>query len=181
MQGEHGPEEQLRGRLSGLTLRPATRGDITALAELQHRCDIRQRDWAGPGLLPPPIEDQAAEWRQRFDRPGIWMRVAVDTEDRIIGAVGFAQAFAEGERIEGRAHVNAVFVDPAHWRRGIARALLDEAERAMRAAGYRDVQLWTLEGSPAEEVYTALGWRRDGRRSRYPPMGLDTVAFVKAL
>lgn len=129
----------------------------------------------------PPVADQADEWRQRFDRAGIWMRVAVDESGAIVAAAGFAQAFAEGEPIEGRAHVNAVFVDPAHWRRGIARALLDEADRALRAAGYREVQLWTLEGSPAEDLYAALGWRRDGRRSHYPPMDLATVAYVKEL
>ena len=142
---------------------------------------MRQRDWAGADLRLPPAEEWVAEWRQRFDRPGSWMRVANDEEGAVVAAVSFAQAFAEGEAIDGRAHVNAVFVDPAHWRRGIARALLGEAERAMRAAGYREVQLWTLEGSPAEQLYAALGWRRDGRRRLYPPFDLDTVAYVKTL
>jgi hypothetical protein len=59
--------------------------------------------------------------------------------------------------------------------------LLGEAEAEMRAQGYDRAQLWTLEGSPAERLYTAMGWQRDGRREIYPPMGLDVVAYVKAL
>ena len=80
------------------------------------------------------------------------------------------------------AHVSAVFVRPDRWRRGIARALLDEAEAAMVEHGYERAQLWTLEGSPAERLYTALGWERDGRRDVFAPMGgLAIVAYVKAL
>ena len=51
----------------------------------------------------------------------------------------------------------------------------------MRAAGYDRAQLWTLEGSPAEQLYSALGWARDGRRDVYAPMGLAIVAYVKTL
>ena len=51
----------------------------------------------------------------------------------------------------------------------------------MRAAGYDRAQLWTLEGSPAEQLYSTLGWTRDGRRDVYPPMGLAIVAYVKTL
>ncbi len=58
---------------------------------------------------------------------------------------------------------------------------LDGADAAMRAAGYERAQLWTLEGSPAEQLYTALGWARDGRRDVYPPMGLAIVAYTKTL
>ena len=139
------------------------------------------RDWAGEDIRLPPVSQWVDEWAQRFDRPGAWLHVAVDDAGAIAGAVSFAQAFAEGDAIAGRAHVNAVFVDPAHWRRGIARALLDEADAAMRQAGYREVQLWTLEGSPAEDMYKALGWQRDGRRQIFPPFGLPVVGYLKAL
>jgi GNAT superfamily N-acetyltransferase len=74
-----------------------------------------------------------------------------------------------------------VFVHPDRWRRGIARRLLGHAEAAMVQQGYGRAQLWTLEGSPAERLYTAAGWRRDGRREAYPPMGLIVVAYVKQL
>ena len=164
-------------------LRPATRADIPALSRLVRRCDESQRAWAGPDVRMPDPEGEELEWDVRFARSGSWIRVAVD-DGAIVGAIAFAQATVSRDDrtpVAGLGHVSAVFVDPDHWRRGIARRMLDAAEAAMLAAGHDRAQLWTLEGSPAEQLYTALGWRRDGRRDLFPPMGLMTVAYVKPL
>jgi GNAT superfamily N-acetyltransferase len=165
-------------------LRPGTRADIPALARIVRACDERQTDWTGPGVPIPTVEEEELEWELRFARTGAWVRAAVDDDDTITGAIALAQAVVSRDDrtpVDGLGHVSAVFVDPGHWRRGIARLMLDAADDAMRAAGYDRAQLWTLEGSPAEKLYSALGWRRDGRRDVYPPMGLATVAYVKAL
>jgi GNAT superfamily N-acetyltransferase len=166
-----------------VSLRPATRADIPALGRLVRRCDESQRAWAGRDLRMPDPEAEELEWDLRFARSGSWIRVAVDGE-ALVGAIAFAQATVsrhDRTPVAGLGHVSAVFVDPDHWRRGIARQMLAAAEAAMRAAGHDRAQLWTLEGSPAEQLYTALGWRRDGRRDVFPPMGLTTVAYVKPL
>jgi GNAT superfamily N-acetyltransferase len=167
-------------------LRPATRADLRALVALSRRCDESQREWAGPDLPMPAEDAEELAWELRLARTGAWVTVAVDDGDDgvVLGACALAGAsVAPDDRtpVPGLAHVSAVFVDPAHWRRGIARALLGAAEDAMRAAGYDRAQLWTLEGSPAERLYTALGWERVGRRDVFAPMGLPTVAYVKAL
>lgn len=164
-------------------LRPATRADIPALTRLTRRCDESHRAWAGRALPIPAAEAEELEWDLRFARTSAWIHVAED-DGAIAGVVAFAAAQASREDrslVPGLAHVSAVFVDPDHWRRGIARRLLDAAEAAMRAAGFDRAQLWTLQGSPAERLYTALGWRRDGRRDVFVPMGLETVAYVKSL
>ncbi|HEY6761990.1 MAG TPA: GNAT family N-acetyltransferase [Baekduia sp.] len=166
-----------------VTLRPATRADVPQLTRLVRRCDETQRAWAGPQTPMPAAEGEELEWEVRFARSGAWITVAVEDE-AIVGAIAFARGTATREDrtpVPGLAHISAVFVDPDHWRRGIARQMLDAADAAMLAAGYDRAQLWTLEGSPAEQLYTALGWTRDGRRGVFPPMGLDTVAYVKAL
>jgi GNAT superfamily N-acetyltransferase len=167
------------------TLRPATRDDIPALSELLRDCDLTQREWAGPGVPIPTLEEDALEWEMRFTRAGSWIRVLEEDDGRIVAAVAYAQATIDRDRdrtpVQGLAHVSAVFVHPDRWRRGIARRLLDAAEAAMREDGFDRAQLWTLEGSPAEHLYRALGWVRDGRREEYPPMRLNTVAYVKAL
>jgi GNAT superfamily N-acetyltransferase len=166
-----------------IRLRPAAREDIPELTALVRRCDESQRAWAGEDVPMPPQEGEELEWDVRFARSGAWVFVAVE-DGAIAGAIAFAQAtVARADRtpVPGLAHISAVFVDPARWRRGIARTMLDAADDAMRAAGYDRAQLWTLEGSPAERLYTALGWSRDGRRDMFPPMGLATVAYVKAL
>jgi GNAT superfamily N-acetyltransferase len=166
-----------------VTLRPATRADIPALTRLVRRCDESHRTWAGPDLPMPDAAGEELEWDLRFARSGSWIHVAVEG-DALVGAIAFAQATVSRDDrtpVAGLGHVSAVFVDPDHWRRGIARQMLDGAEAAMRAAGHDRAQLWTLEGSPAEQLYAALGWRRDGRRDTFPPMGLTTVAYVKPL
>ncbi|WCB93738.1 acetyltransferase [Baekduia alba] len=166
-----------------IALRAATRADIPELTALVRRCDESQRAWAGTDVPMPASEGEELEWEVRFARSAAWIQVAVEGE-AILGAVAFAQATVAREDrtpIPGVGHVSAVFVDPPHWRRGIARLMLDAADAAMRAAGFSRAQLWTLDGSPAEQLYTALGWSRDGRRDTFPPMGLDTVAYVKEL
>jgi GNAT superfamily N-acetyltransferase len=165
-------------------LRPATRADIPALARLVLRGDEQHEAWAGP--LPRIPEDvEELEWDLRFARTDAWMQVVEeDGAPGIAGVVAWAAATVSREDrtlVPGLAHVSAVFVDPDRWRRGIARTLLSAAEAAMRERGYDRAQLWTLEGSPAEQVYTALGWTRDGRRDVFPSLGLPTVAYVKAL
>lgn len=169
-------------------LRPATRDDLRALTVLTRRCDASHRAWAGEDLPLPSEEGEELEWELRLARTDAWVRVAVEDDghggEAIVGVLAFARGQVSREDptpVPGLAHVSALFVDPDHWRRGIARTLLDAADAAMRAAGYDRAQLWTLEGSPAERLYTALGWRRDGRRDVFAPMGLATVAYVKAL
>jgi GNAT superfamily N-acetyltransferase len=168
-------------------IRPATREHIPELARLVVAAQATHRDWAGPDLpVRGPVEEEL-EWDLRFARSSSWIAVAEDEGDEdhaIAGVVAFAQGTVSREDrtpVRGLAHVSAVFVHPDRWRQGIARTLLDAAEDAMRAAGLNRAQLWTIEGSPAERLYAALGWRRDGRREEYPPLGLHVVAYVKAL
>jgi GNAT superfamily N-acetyltransferase len=166
-------------------LRPATRADIPELTRLVRRCDETHRSWAGQQVPIPGAESEELEWDLRFARTGAWITVA---EDEDAGAIAGVVAFAAGQAsredrtlVPGLGHVSAVFVDPDYWRRGIARQLLDAAEAAMRERGLERAQLWTLEGSPAEHLYTALGWRPDGRHDVFPPMGLPILAYVKTL
>jgi GNAT superfamily N-acetyltransferase len=51
------------------------------------------------------------------------------------------------------ARIRAMFVDPAHARRGLGRRILDAAESAARAAGFTTFELMaTLPGVPLYEV-----------------------------
>jgi GNAT superfamily N-acetyltransferase len=167
-----------------MRLRVATRADIPVIVALVRRCDETVPEWLGREVPIPPEAGEELEWELRFARSGAWIQVAEDEDGSIAGVIAFANGQASREDrtlVPGLAHVNAVFVDPDRWRRGIARQLLDAADAAMRTAGHDRAQLWTLEGSPAEQLYTALGWTRDGRRDVYAPMGLTIVAYVKTL
>jgi GNAT superfamily N-acetyltransferase len=169
-----------------VTRRPATRADIPALARLVRACDASHAGWAGPDVTIPSLAAEELEWELRLSRAGAWAQLVEDEErpGEVAGVVAFAGAQVSREDrtpVAGLAHVGAVFVHPDRWRRGIARGLLAAAEDAMRTQGFERAQLWTLEGSPAERLYTALGWRRDGRRDIHPPLNLPIVAYVNEL
>ena len=169
-----------------MRVRPAARADIPALAQLVRVCDESHRAWAGDVPI-PALEGEELEWDLRFARSGAWIHVAEEEAPdgpRIVGVVALANgqvSRADRTIVPGLAHISAVYVAPDRWRQGIARTLLDVADRAMRERGYERAQLWTLEGSPAEGLYAALGWARDGRREVFGPTGLNIVAYVKAL
>lgn len=122
----------------------------------------------------------------------------METGGRVVGLVCFTQAVVQRtlpsppgrparagvlgvEPIPGRAHVSAVFTHPDRWREGIAAGMLSDAEAAMRAQGYREVQLWTPREAPARRFYEASGWSHDGREQWLAELALPIVAYVKPL
>jgi GNAT superfamily N-acetyltransferase len=113
--------------------------------------------------------------------------VLVEDDGAVVGFVSFRQAFEgvppaeKGPVLPGVVHVGAVFVAPSHWRRGIARRMLALAEGEMRARGFVQARLWTPERAPAEQLYSSLGWERDGRRMWNDWVGVWVVGYTKAL
>jgi GNAT superfamily N-acetyltransferase len=162
------------------TFRPE---DGPGLVALVRACDETYRSWLPAGWTPPEV---APDWASRFAEPDRWT-VLVEDERAVAGFASFRQAYegvppAEtGAVLEGVAHVGAVFVAPSHWRRGIARRMLDLAEEAMRERGFTRAILWTPDGAPAEQLYSALGWARDGRRLWHDWVGVWVVGYSKRL
>jgi GNAT superfamily N-acetyltransferase len=72
------------------------------------------------------------------------------------------EEYSESARREGCADVRDVFVDPAHRRRGAARAVMGALEEAARARGFRPGLSVSIDesASPARALYDALGYRR---------------------
>jgi ribosomal protein S18 acetylase RimI-like enzyme len=88
----------------------------------------------------------------------------------------------------GTLYVDALAVAPGFRRRGVARALLAEAERAAAAAGLSGVALDTgLHNVPARALYEGAGYhQREIRRAPNPAVaaaigGPGFVGYVKAL
>jgi GNAT superfamily N-acetyltransferase len=72
---------------------------------------------------------------------------------------------AELDPVRDSARIRAFFIHPEWARRGIGRAILEECEKAVRAAGFRSVELAsTLPGVP---FYAAFGYI-SGERSEVP-------------
>ena len=175
-----------------LDLLPPGDGDVPGIAALVAACDESYRDWAPEGWEPPPPGRELDRWRGRITDGSWWTRVALEPGGRVVGLACFTQAVAQRppdatpaeaplEPIPHRAHVAAVFTHPDRWREGIAAGMLTAAEAAMRAEGYRDVQLWTPREAPARRFYEATGWHHDGREQWLADLGLPIVAYVKPL
>jgi GNAT superfamily N-acetyltransferase len=58
--------------------------------------------------------------------------------------------------------LDRLYTEPASWRRGLGRALLEEAMVRLRERGFREVTLWTAEWNTSRGFYEALGWALDG-------------------
>ena len=171
-----------------LELRAPEPGEEAAIAELVRACDESYREWTPPGWEPPPVGRELDRWRGRLMDEGWWTRVAVEPGGRVVGLICFAQALAwaadeppAGAPIPGRAPVSAVVTHPERWRPGVGAAMLANAQDAMRAAGYREVQLWTPRDAPARHFYEATGWRHDGREQWLAELSLPIVAYVREL
>ena len=187
-----------------LDVRSPAAGDVEGIAALVAACDETYRAWAPPGWSPPPPGRELDRWRGRITDGSWWTRVGVEPGGRVVGLVCFTQAVVQRtlaappgklpirpmrpsqdvltvEPIPNRAHVSAVFTHPDRWREGIAAGLLALAEDAMRAEGYREVQLWTPREAPARQFYEASGWRHDGREQWLTELALPIVAYVKPL
>jgi ribosomal protein S18 acetylase RimI-like enzyme len=63
-------------------------------------------------------------------------------------------------REEGRVgELQALYVEPSAWDRGLGRALIAEVERRLREAGCREAVLRVFEDNPrARRFYEAGGW-----------------------
>ncbi|HWD28828.1 MAG TPA: GNAT family N-acetyltransferase [Rhizomicrobium sp.] len=116
-------------------------------------------------------------------------------------AKGKARLFAarDGRRIVGtvqlvldmmpnqphRAEVRKLLVHRAARGRGIAEALMKHVEMEARLAGRRLLVLDTVPGTPADRLYTRLGWQRAGVIPDYAlwPNGdfCDTCLFYKRI
>ena len=84
-----------------------------------------------------------------------------------------------------RADVAKLLVHRSARRRGIARLLMERAEREARAEGKTLLVLDTVTGDDAERLYGRLGWTRVGVIPNYAlyPDGrsCDTTVFWKAV
>ena len=58
----------------------------------------------------------------------------------------------------------AIYLDPAHWREGIGRTLMQWVLSSAQMRGWQRLTLWVLkENTQARSFYESLGWRIDGR------------------
>lgn len=124
-----------------MTIRAYRASDDTAIITLWQRCDLT-RPWNDPR------KDIARKLRVNAEM----LLVAEDDHDAIVGTV---MAGYEGHR----GWINYLAVDPDHRRSGIGRALMNEAERLLRAAGCPKINLQVRSTNrDVIEFYQRIGY-----------------------
>jgi GNAT superfamily N-acetyltransferase len=147
--------------------------------------DIRRAGASDAARLAPLFEDYCRFYEQCHDLVHARQFVSDRLSNR--EAVVFL-AFTEGASVDDDAPVgfallypkfsstslrrdwllNDLFVDPAHRRRGHARALLDAASEFARNTGAYKLQLKTQQtNTSARTLYESAGWKPDQRFLTY--------------
>jgi len=139
-----------------LTIRNAAAAEAAALEALQRRssdvwAEYREQLAAHPDAIELP--------RSYIDSG--WVRVAVDGDE---APIGFAVVIPS----DGPAHeLDGLFVEPAHMRRGVGRALVEDAAARASAEGARQLD---VTAGPAAGFYEKLGFRLVGAaETRFGP------------
>ncbi len=111
-------------------------------------------------VQPFTVEQAEAWWRARLAAPGARHLLVARVEGVVRGTVLLEPAPQPNQR--HRAEIGKMLVHPAFRRRGLARALLRAAEAKARGLCHALLTLDTEEGSDAEALYRAEGWRHAG-------------------
>ncbi|MGH6900431.1 MAG: GNAT family N-acetyltransferase [Geminicoccaceae bacterium] len=165
----------MAGLASGLRIRPVGTADLDAVAALQERSimafgapvygEAKAKAWARLGF----------EFRHDLlGAGGFWV---AEREARIVGVGGWSPDGLEPDL----AWLRYLFVHPQAVRLGIGRRLVEQAERAARAARRRRLYVWSSLN--AVGFYRAVGYRVR-RRAHWPIQAgieLDYVLMAKRL
>jgi ribosomal-protein-alanine N-acetyltransferase len=127
------------------------REDLPAVLDIQAKCP------------------QAGVWKEKdylqlADNPGGMILIAEQETTAPSKALGFAAL----HRVLDEAELRNIAVDPAHQRRGLGRALLEEAKRRLLTEGVKRIYLEVrASNQPALELYLSLGFGVLSRRQQY--------------
>jgi ribosomal protein S18 acetylase RimI-like enzyme len=143
-------------------IRAARLEDAPAIARL-HVAVWREayRDLAPPEAMHAlDVAKRQARWAEMLATAERTVLVA-ERDGRIVG-IGTAGPATVPE-LGGHGEILHLYVDPAHGRGGIGRALMRRLALALQAQGYGSVALGVVEGNrPAIDFYLKLGGRLSG-------------------
>ena len=93
--------------------------------------------------------------------------------------IGLAAVFAEPDA-PGRMHLVSMWVDPGYRRRGVARALVDQAVRWAAERRAREVILWVADhNTAARQLYERIGFQCTGARQPLPSNPAVTESLLR--
>jgi GNAT superfamily N-acetyltransferase len=104
----------------------------------------------------------------KLARPGLDRLWVAEREGQLVGSIAIVG------REEGAAQLRWFLVHPDARGCGLGSGLIQEALTFCRAAGYRSVYLWTVNGlDAAARLYVAAGFRKTETKPRVMLWGAD--------
>ena len=155
-----------------MNLRPARKDEADTLLAIQREAAVD----AFAHIYPPeryPFPDDAIRevWAEALADPAVEVYVA-ELDGEPVGAVSV-----------GNGYLSTLYVVPSLQRSGVGSALHDLALERLRARGFAEARLWTLEGNESgRRFYERRGWTltEETRVVPYPPHPVD-VQYSRAL
>jgi len=162
-----------------ITIRPAELGDAQALVELGSAIGSENGSWLLTTEEWRSVADERRYLRVVRGHPDAAVFVAVE-EGRPIGRLSLSRDVHPASR-----HVAdlGLMVAGTHRRRGVGRALLDQAVAWAAGAGVQKLELHVFPwNEPAIALYESYGFEREGlRRGQYLRDGTPVDAILMAL
>ena len=153
-----------------VTIRAATVDDAEAIAEV----NVASWRWAYDRLLPASVldalsvEGRATDWRSMIVSPVCDVSVATAGDGTVVGFANVGRTRDDDDASLTTGELFALYVRPETAGTGIGRALLQQAETRLRAAGFTHATLWVLEtNGRARRFYERHGWSFDGTRGEH--------------
>ncbi|SAL62069.1 N-acetyltransferase GCN5 [Caballeronia arvi] len=148
---------------TALTFRLALADDAAEIA----RIHVKAWQAAYRSIFPAAYLDslsvpkRQALWTQLIAR-GMPRVMLAQRDDVMLGWIAWG-ASRDYDSSQTDAEIEAIYIDPPHWREGAGRMLIDEAINAAASEGYRQMTLWALEENVRGlRFYKALGFALDG-------------------
>ena len=135
------------------------------------------------GIVPDAILDGLSiDARREFWARAIGLTLTEPSSDARIWVIeetdvvrGFAatRPSRDDDAEPGTGEVNAIYLAPEAWGRGLGSRLLEGAAADLRARGFAPLILWVIEANVrGRRFYERAGWRPDGARQ---PIDFDGV------
>ena len=152
---------------SWFEIRRATEADADAVAAVHARAwPEAYRDLLPAQLIADVVagrERRAEAFRRLLADPTAPRRIWVATAgDEVIGMAVWTPS-RDDDATDTTADLEALYLDPRFWRRGVGRRLIYAVVDDITHSGYGEATLWVLDTNErARRFYEATGWRPDG-------------------
>lgn len=166
-----------------MRIRPAVAADARGIAEVHvrawrkaYRAVLSEAFLAGLS-----VADRERRWQGLLGEEATLTLVA--GEPGVV--LGFCTPLARSRDDDApprTGEIGALYVDPAHWRRGTGGALLAGGLEVLREAGCDAATLWVYESNAAARAfYLAAGFTPDGARRRHRDEGPSEIRLRRTL